>query len=113
MGPDEIKWIALDASREPNMRYVGAALGVPRHPIDVGYDVNTVAEEVNEFNWFNDSKADGGSGICEGSKVTACIKPLNPTDRVDLVHRARAGPDRVQRRCWTTTRGRSSCTSPT
>ena len=77
MGPDGIKWIALDASREPNMRYVGAALGVPRHPIDVGYDVATVAAEINEFNWYNTSKADGGSGICQDSKVTACIRPLN------------------------------------
>ena len=78
MGPDHIKWVAMDASREPNMRQVGAALGVPRHPIDIGEDVDTVAEEVSEFNWFNDSKADGGSGICQGSKVTACLKPLSP-----------------------------------
>jgi hypothetical protein len=78
MGRDGIKWIALDASREPNMRYVGAALGVPRHPIEVGYDVDTVPVEINEFNWYNTSKADGGSGACQGSKVTACIKPLNP-----------------------------------
>jgi hypothetical protein len=78
MGPNKIKWVAMDASREPNMRPVGPAFGVPRHPIDVGYDVSTVAAEVNEFNWFNDSKADGGSGICEGSKVTRCLKPLNP-----------------------------------
>lgn len=56
----------------------GAALGVPRHPIDVGYDVDTVANEVNEFNWFSTSKADGGSGLCQGSKATACLKPLNP-----------------------------------
>jgi hypothetical protein len=78
MGPDGINWIALDASREPNMRYVGAALGIPRHPIDVGYDADTVAEEISEFNWYNTSKADGGSGICQGSKVTACLKPLSP-----------------------------------
>jgi hypothetical protein len=78
MGPDGVKWIAMDASREPNMRYVGAALGIPRHPIDVGDDVDTVAEEVSEFNWYNTSKADGGSGICQGSKATACLKPLNP-----------------------------------
>lgn len=78
MGPDGIKWVALDASREPDMRPVGAALGVPRHPIDIGYDVDTIASEINEYNWYNTSKADGGSGICQGSKVTACIKPLNP-----------------------------------
>jgi hypothetical protein len=78
MGPDQIQWVALDASREPNMRNVGVALGVPRHPIDVGYDVDTVADEINEFNWYNTSKADGGSGLCQGSKITACLKPLNP-----------------------------------
>src|ERR1700722_14973986 len=76
MGPDGIKWVAMDASREPNMRSVGAALGVPRHPIEVGYDVDTVAAEVSEVNWYNTSKADGGSGLCQGSKVTACITPL-------------------------------------
>jgi hypothetical protein len=78
LGPDKIAWVAMDASREPAMRPVGAALGVPRHPIDVGYDVDTVAAEVNEFNWFNTSKAAGGSGLCQGSTTTACIKPLNP-----------------------------------
>jgi len=76
MNVNHISWIAMDASREPTMRWVGQALGVPRHPIDVGYDVDTVAEEVNEFNWYNDSKADGGSGICQGSRTTACQKPL-------------------------------------
>lgn len=79
MGPDKIKWVVMDASREPAMRHIGAALGVPRHPIDVGYDVDTVANEVNEFNWYNTSKADGGSGLCQASKTTACLKPLNPT----------------------------------
>ena len=78
MGPDKIKWVAMDASRQPAMRSIGAALGVPRHSIDVGYDVDTVAAEVNEFNWYNTSKADGGSGICQGSKTTRCLSPLNP-----------------------------------
>jgi hypothetical protein len=78
MAPDKINWVAMDASREPVMRSVGAAFGVPRHPIDVGYDVDTVASEVNEFNWYNTSKADGGSGICQGSTTTACLKPLDP-----------------------------------
>jgi len=77
-GPNHVKWIAMDASREPAMRPVGAALGVPRHPIDVGYDVDTIADEINEYNWYHTSKRNGGSGICQGSKITACIKPLNP-----------------------------------
>jgi hypothetical protein len=75
---DHISWLALDASREPVMRPVGAALGIPRHPIDVGYDVSTVAAEVNEFNWYNTSKASGGSGLCQVSTTTACAKPLDP-----------------------------------
>jgi hypothetical protein len=77
MGPDHIKWVAMDASRDPVMRAVGAALGVPRHPLDVGEDVDTVAEEVSEFNWYNDSRAAGGGGFCQGSKVTRCLKPLS------------------------------------
>jgi hypothetical protein len=40
--------------------------------------VDTVAAEVSEFNWYNTSKADGGSGICQGSKTTTCLTPLNP-----------------------------------
>src|SRR5215469_11653140 len=78
MGPDKIAWVATDASRSLSMRHVGAALGVPRHPIDVGYDVDTAAAEVNEYNWFNTSKRAGGSGLCQASRTTACIKPLNP-----------------------------------
>jgi len=68
----------MDASREPAMRPVGTALGVPRHPIDVGYDVASVADEINEYNWFHTAKKDGGSGLCERSTTTACVKPLNP-----------------------------------
>jgi hypothetical protein len=77
-GPNHVRWIPLDASREATMRPVGTALGIPRHPIDVGYDVDSIAEEINEYNWFHTTKKAGGSGLCEGSKSTACIKPLNP-----------------------------------
>jgi hypothetical protein len=75
---DHIRWIALDASRDPDMRPVGRALGVPRHPIDVGYDVDTVAAEVNEFNWFNTARRDGGSGLCATHRATTCLRPLDP-----------------------------------
>lgn len=78
MAPDKVSWIAMDATREPAGRRVGAALGVPRHPIDVGYDVATVADEINEFNWFNASKQDGGSGLCQTRARAACTKPVNP-----------------------------------
>jgi hypothetical protein len=78
LATDKIRWIAMDASREPAMRRVGVALGVPRHPVDVGYDVESIADEVNEYNWFHTSKQDGGSGLCEQSSTTACIRPLDP-----------------------------------
>jgi hypothetical protein len=77
MAPDKIKWVAMDASREPAMRHIGAALGLPRYPINVGYDVGTRTEEVSEYNWYYTSKADGGSGLCQRIKTTACITPLN------------------------------------
>lgn len=79
LGPDGIKWIGLDASREPNQRQVGAALGVPRHPINVFYNVANPNEEVSEYNWIYTSRADGGSGICEDHPATTtCITPLDP-----------------------------------
>jgi hypothetical protein len=85
MADDHIKWIVLDASRDPDMRPVGPALGIPRHPIDVGFDVSTVDNEVNEFNWYNDSKADGGSGLCETSKTTMCRQPLGDSGWLSVI----------------------------
>jgi hypothetical protein len=71
-----IKWVPLDASREPAMRQIGSALGVPRHPIDVFYNVDTKADETSEYNWIYDSAADGGSGLCQASGTT-CLQPLS------------------------------------
>lgn len=79
LGPDKVRYIGLDASREPALRPVGAALGAPRHPINVFYNVSTQAEEVDEYNWIYTSKADGGSGLCENSTTTSCIQPLDPS----------------------------------
>ena len=71
-----IRWVPLDASREPAMRPIGSALGVPRHPIDVFYNVSTKASEVSEYNWIYDSAADGGSGLCTAAG-TSCLGPLS------------------------------------
>lgn len=73
-----IKWVPIDASREPAMRPVGDALGVPRHPIDVFYNVSTKADETSEYNWIYDSAADGGSGLCTANG-TPCLAPLSLT----------------------------------
>jgi hypothetical protein len=75
---NHIRWVAMDASREPAMRHVGAALGVPRYPVNVGYNVSGVANEVSEYNWYYTAKADGGSGMCQHLRDTACIAPLSP-----------------------------------
>ncbi len=58
------------------MRPIGSALGVPRHPIDVFYNVSTKANEVSEYNWIYDSAADGGSGLCTAAG-TSCLGPLS------------------------------------
>ena len=69
----------MDASREPAQRGVGSALGVPRHPINIFYNVANPDEEVSEYNWIYTSVADGGSGICTANpETTTCIAPLDP-----------------------------------
>jgi hypothetical protein len=74
---DGIQWVVMDASREPAMRPIGNALGLPRHPIDVFYNVATKADETSEYNWIYDSTTDGGSGLCQTSGVMTCLAPLN------------------------------------
>lgn len=72
-----VAWIGLDASREPALRQVGTAQGVPRYPISVYYNVGTKAEMIDEYNWVYTSRANGGSGICEDNpQTTTCIQPL-------------------------------------
>ncbi|MBT2385494.1 hypothetical protein [Streptomyces sp. ISL-11] len=75
-----VTWIASDNSREPQQRPVGSALTVPRYPMNVYYNVGTAAEQTDEYNWLYTKKADGGSGICENSTTTTCLKaPLDVT----------------------------------
>ncbi len=72
--------IASDASRESAPRTVGAARTVPRHPLNIFYNVSTQADEVDEYNWLYTTAADGGSGICENNPVSTCISPLSTSD---------------------------------
>jgi hypothetical protein len=71
-----VKYVASDASREPTARPVGAATTVPRFPMNIYYNVATVAEEVDEYNWLYTSRSDGGSGICANNPASTCIHPL-------------------------------------
>ena len=74
-----IQWTASDSSMEgPVVRRVGAAYTVPRHPMNIFYNVATKQEEVDEYNWIYTSRADGGSGICDDNPATTtCIEPLD------------------------------------
>ncbi|MGW1495079.1 hypothetical protein [Streptomyces sp. NPDC002402] len=74
-----VKWTASDNSREPQQRKVGTALTVPRHPMNVYYNVGTAAEMADEYNWIYTAKDDGGSGVCETNPASTCLaEPLDP-----------------------------------
>ncbi|MBM9621996.1 hypothetical protein [Streptomyces zhihengii] len=68
-----VTWIASDNSREPQQRPVGAARTVPRHPMNVYYNVGTAEEMTDEYNWIYTSAADGGSGVCESDPFSTCL----------------------------------------
>ncbi|MER5436411.1 hypothetical protein [Streptomyces sp. NPDC002588] len=79
-----VKWIASDNSREPEQRAVGKASTVPRYPMNVYYNTGTKAEMADEYNWIYTSRADGGSGICEGNASSTCLsQPLDPATGFD------------------------------
>jgi hypothetical protein len=78
-----IQVVASDGSRESTSRLIGPARTVPRHPINIFYNVGTKAEEVDEYNWIYTSKADGGSGVCEGNTTSTCIAPLSTSTGFD------------------------------
>ncbi|MEV7344322.1 hypothetical protein [Streptomyces sp. NPDC093544] len=65
--------LGSDNSRDPQQRQVGAALTVPRFPINIFYNAGKQAEQVDEYNWIYTSAADGGSGICDNSTTTTCL----------------------------------------
>ncbi|MEV6923528.1 hypothetical protein AB0M46_03285 [Dactylosporangium sp. NPDC051485] len=71
-----VRYVASDASREQSARAAGNATTVPRFPMNIFYNVATVAEEVDEYNWLYTSRADGGSGICANNPASTCIRPL-------------------------------------
>nr|WSX52234.1 hypothetical protein OG409_26865 [Streptomyces sp. NBC_00974] len=70
-----VKWAGSDNSREPAQRPVGAALTVPRYPMNVYYNTGTNSEMADEYNWIYTSRADGGSGVCEDNPGTSTCLP--------------------------------------
>ncbi len=87
--------LGSDNSRDPLQRKIGSALTVPRHPINVFFNVAKVAEEVDEYNWIYTSRANGGSGICEDNPATTtCVAPLDLRDRLHREDHPAGDPDR-------------------
>lgn len=81
---NRIRWIGSDASRERDIRSIGTATTVPRHPMNIYYNTETKSQAVDEYNWIYTSKADGGSGLCERFPETmTCIKPLDKATGFD------------------------------
>jgi hypothetical protein len=72
-----ITWIGSDNSRETAQRVIGSARTSPRYPMNIFYNVGTKAEETDEYNWIYNSKANGGSGLCENNATSTCIAPLS------------------------------------
>lgn len=79
-----IRWVASDASRERDIRRIGPATTVPRYPMNIFYNAQTEAEEVDEYNWIYNDRAHGGSGVCQDNPATStCIEPLDPATGFD------------------------------
>ena len=77
-----IAYTGSDASREPAQRTLssGVTKTVPRHPMNIYYNVGTYQDEVSEYNWIY-TAAPGGSGICTANPATStCITPLLYSD---------------------------------
>jgi hypothetical protein len=73
-----VAYTASDASREPNSRAAGTAtVTVPRYPMNIYYNAGTFQDQIDEYNWYYVSRANGGGGICEANPATStCIAPL-------------------------------------
>lgn len=79
-----IKWIASDASREPQVRKIGSANTVPRYPTNIYYNTATKSQATDEYNWIYTSAANGGSGNCDKlTQIMTCITPLDTTSGFD------------------------------
>ncbi|GAA3073995.1 hypothetical protein [Streptomyces glomeratus] len=75
LADNHVTWLAADNSRDTEQRRVGAAMTVPRHPMNVFYNAGRAAEEVDEYNWLYTGRAQGGSGICEDNPATTTCLP--------------------------------------
>ena len=66
-----IRWIAADNSREPAPYSIGQATTVPRYPSNVYYNVGTMAEQLDEYNYIYLPPELGGK--CVNSTTNTCL----------------------------------------
>lgn len=52
LGATGVRTVATDASREPGSRILGGARTVPRHPSNMYFNVGTVDEHLDEYNYL-------------------------------------------------------------
>ena len=64
-----VRWIAADNSREPNQYAIGSATTVPRYPSNVYYNVGTLAEQLDEYNYIY---LPPPAGRCVNSATNTC-----------------------------------------
>jgi hypothetical protein len=64
-----VKWIAADNSREPAQYRIGGATTVPRYPSNVYYNVETQAEQLDEYNYIY---LPPPAGKCVNSATNTC-----------------------------------------
>jgi hypothetical protein len=69
LGALGVKWVAADNSREPTPYAIGSALTVPRYPTNVYYNVETQAEQLDEYNYIYMPPP---AGRCVASAVNTC-----------------------------------------
>ncbi len=83
LSANRIDYTGSDASRESEPRLLDGSTvrTVPRHPMNIFFNVGRYLDEVDEYNWIYTSVANGGSGICEDNPTTStCITPLPADD---------------------------------
>ncbi|MEA2320151.1 MAG: hypothetical protein QOD81_1 [Solirubrobacteraceae bacterium] len=64
-----IKWTAADNSREPTQYAIGGAMTVPRYPANIYYNVETQAEQLDEYNYIY---LPPPAGKCVNSATNTC-----------------------------------------
>ncbi len=63
---NHITWIAADNSKQPKPYKIGAATTIPRHPSNLYYNVGTIAEQLDEYNYIYFEN-------CTNSATTTCF----------------------------------------